>query len=151
MPCYTHKMAIVSWPQIVWRHCTLCIRNESVPKIIISDTINFFLKMQSAFWQFQTITVSECCLIKLLMYISFWKMYWYFSVENRQPREPALCQLYRHTFVLSIYRAVIKNITFTAEPRVHTTRVYIVLHYNYCILYIATCKWPLVLCCLIFD
>jgi len=24
MPCYTHKMAIVSWPQILWRHFTLC-------------------------------------------------------------------------------------------------------------------------------
>jgi len=27
--------------------------------------------------------------------------------------------------------------------------VYIVLDYNHCILYIATCKWPLALCCLI--
>jgi len=24
-PCYTHKMAIVSWPYILWRHLTLCI------------------------------------------------------------------------------------------------------------------------------
>ena len=24
--------------------------NESVPKIIINDTVNFFLKLQSAFW-----------------------------------------------------------------------------------------------------
>jgi len=29
------------------------------------------------------------------------KMYLYFSAGNGQPREPALCQLYRHTFVLS--------------------------------------------------
>ena len=29
----------------------------------------FFLKLQSACWQFQTITVPECCLIKLLPYI----------------------------------------------------------------------------------
>ena len=28
-----------------------------------------------------------------------WKIYWYFSIGNVQPREPALCQLYRHTFV----------------------------------------------------
>jgi len=27
--------------------------------------------------------------------------------------------------------------------------VYMVLDYNYCILYFATCKWPLALCCLI--
>jgi len=31
----------------------------------------------------------------------FQKMYLYFSAGNGQPREPALCQLYRHTFVLS--------------------------------------------------
>ena len=28
-----------------------------------------------------------------------WKIYLYFSTENGQPGEPALCQLYRHTFV----------------------------------------------------
>jgi len=26
MPCYTHKMAIVSWPYILWRHFTLSIQ-----------------------------------------------------------------------------------------------------------------------------
>ena len=26
-------------------------------------------------------------------------MYLYFSIGNGQPREPALCQLYRHIFV----------------------------------------------------
>jgi len=26
-------------------------------------------------------------------------MYYYFSTENGQPREAAVCQLYRHTFV----------------------------------------------------
>ena len=30
-----------------------------------------------------------------------WKMYSYFSIGNGQPREPALCQLYRRTFVPS--------------------------------------------------
>jgi len=34
---------------------------------------DLFLKKQSAFWQFQTITVSECCLKKLLPYILFEK------------------------------------------------------------------------------
>ena len=29
MPSYTHKMAIVSWPQITWRNFTLCIRHRS--------------------------------------------------------------------------------------------------------------------------
>jgi len=27
------------------------------------------------------------------------KIYLYFSIENGQPREPALCQLYRHSFI----------------------------------------------------
>jgi len=44
-------------------------------------------------------TVSECCLIKLLPYVLFEKRYLYFSTESGQPGEPALCQLYRHTFV----------------------------------------------------
>ena len=42
-----------------------------MPKIIINNTVNLFFKLQSAFWQFQTITVSACCLIELLMYILY--------------------------------------------------------------------------------
>ena len=41
-----------------------------MPKIILNDTINFF-KLHSAFCKFQTITVSECCLMKLLTYVLF--------------------------------------------------------------------------------
>ena len=37
------------------------------------NTINLFLKLQSAFCQFQTVTVSECCLTKLFSYILFEK------------------------------------------------------------------------------
>ena len=59
----------------------------------------FILKTQSAFWSFQTITVSECCLIKLLPYYIVGVCEKYFSIGNNQPREPALCQLYRHTFI----------------------------------------------------
>ena len=43
--------------------------------------------------------VSECCSIKLLSYILREKIYLYYSVGFGQPREPALCQLFRHTFV----------------------------------------------------
>ena len=38
-------------------------------------------------------------MIKLLPYILFEKYILYFSIGNGQPRESALCQLYRHTFV----------------------------------------------------
>ena len=33
-----------------------------------------------------------------------WKINWYSSIGNDQHREPALCQLYRHTFVPYCYR-----------------------------------------------
>jgi len=35
------------------------IENESMTKITTDNTINIFLKLQSAFYQFQTITVSK--------------------------------------------------------------------------------------------
>ena len=38
-----------------------------------NDAARFFLKLQSAFRYFQTVTVSECRLIKLLLYILFEK------------------------------------------------------------------------------
>ena len=47
--------------------------SESEPKITVNDKIKFFLKLQSAFWSFQTVTVSECCLIKFLPCILFEK------------------------------------------------------------------------------
>jgi len=40
--------------------CCNCTGHESVPKIIINDTLNLFFKLQLAFWYFETITVSEC-------------------------------------------------------------------------------------------
>ena len=67
-----------------------------MPKIITNDTIKFFSQTAISIWQFQTTTVSECCFTKLLPYSSFENIYSYFSVGNGQPREPALCQLYRH-------------------------------------------------------
>jgi len=39
------------------------------------------------------------CLTKVLPYILFQKIYLYFGAGNGRPREPALCQLYRHSFV----------------------------------------------------
>jgi len=61
------------------------IRNESVPKILTNDTINLFLKLQSACCQFQTITVSECCLIKLLPYILYEKYIYILALELASP------------------------------------------------------------------
>jgi len=36
---------------------------------------------------------------KIAIIYFIWKIYLYVSIGNGQPREPALCQLYRHTFV----------------------------------------------------
>jgi len=45
----------------------------------------FIFKLQSAFWYFQTITVSECCLIKLLLYILFQKYIYILALEMVSP------------------------------------------------------------------
>ena len=46
---------------------------------------------------------------KLLPCILFEKKYLYFSMGNGQPREPALCQLYRHIFVPYFTRATLRQ------------------------------------------
>jgi len=56
-----------------------------VPKIIINDTIKLVFKLQSAFWSFQTITVSECCLIKLHLYILFDKYIYILALKMASP------------------------------------------------------------------
>ena len=45
----------------------------------------FFLKLQSAFMKFQTITVSECCLIKLLLHNLFKKYIYILALEMPSP------------------------------------------------------------------
>jgi len=55
-----------------------------VPKILINDTV-CFLKLQSAFWQFQIVTVSECCLVKLLPYNLFEKCITILALELASP------------------------------------------------------------------
>jgi len=59
--------------------------NESVPKIIMNDIINLFFKLQSAFCWFQTITVSACCLTKLLPYILLEKYTYILALEMASP------------------------------------------------------------------
>jgi len=45
----------------------------------------FFLKQQSASWQFQTITFSECCSVKLRPYILFEKSTYILALEMAGP------------------------------------------------------------------
>jgi len=70
--------------------------NESVPKIIINNTLNLFFKLQSAFLNHNSFRVP---FYKSASVYFIWEIYLYFSIGNGQSREPALCQLYRHTFV----------------------------------------------------
>ena len=77
----------------------LFIGNESVPKIIINNTVNLLLKTEISILLISNQTVFGCCLIKIVSVCFIWKICLYFSIGNCQPRKPALCQLYRHTFV----------------------------------------------------
>ena len=47
--------------------------------------MNLFFKLQSAFWQSQTVTVFKCCLIKLPPYISFEKHIYILVLEMARP------------------------------------------------------------------
>ena len=76
--------------------------------MIINDVTNLFFSTAISILVISNRNSSECCLIKLLSYrpYSIWKICLHFNIENGQPREPALGQLYRHTFVPS-YRTYI--------------------------------------------
>jgi len=73
--------------------------NEIVPKIIINDKLNLFFKTAISIFVISNHN-SFRVLFDKIAYVSFiWKIYLYFCIGNGQPREPALCQLFRHIFV----------------------------------------------------
>jgi len=49
MPCFTHKMAIVSWPQILWRHFILPIA-ESVGVLQLGSWLKGLFAAQELNW-----------------------------------------------------------------------------------------------------
>ena len=68
------------------------------PKIIINNNEFIFLTAISILLISNQNTFRV--LFDKLAYMNFIrKIYLYFSIVNDLPREPALCQLYRHTFV----------------------------------------------------
>jgi len=85
----------------------MCLRrtgSENMPKIITNNTINlFFFKLQSAFCHFQTITFSECCLIKLLPYILLEK---YINILALEMASPGNQQYSNCIGALSLYDCV---------------------------------------------
>ena len=73
--------------------------NESVPKIIINNTMNLFFKSAINILVVSNHNSFRALFDKIASVYFIWKIYLYFSIGNCQPRKPALCQLYRHTFV----------------------------------------------------
>ena len=57
--------------------------------------------------------------LKLLPYVLFEKIYLYVCYRNGQPREPALCHLYRHTFLPCRSRYRLKTQRTMCHMRVH--------------------------------
>ena len=84
------------------------VGDESVPKIITNNTINVFLTAVSILL-ISNHNTFRVVFDKVASVILFEKIYLYFS--NGQPRKPALCQLYRHTFVTgTVYNKIEKLI-----------------------------------------
>ena len=73
------------------------IGNESVPKSMINNTINLFFKPAIGILIISNdnsfrVLFDEIASVKNVLFL-------YFSIGIGQPRDPALCQMYRHTFV----------------------------------------------------
>ena len=111
------------------RQPRLTIENERVRKIIMNNTINLFFKLLSAFGRFQTITVSEYCLIKLLPYILFAKYIYILALEMASPgnQHCANCigTLSFPVCVSTGRRALLPTSSgYTVPPRLQQTRLF---------------------------
>ena len=78
---------------------TMPIGNESLPKIVINGTINLFLKTAVSILPISNHNSFRVLFDKTASVYFIRKIYLHFSTGNGQRRKPALCQLYRHTFV----------------------------------------------------
>ena len=86
----------VSVKQLLLLSLRLSSRERKLPEITINSAINSFKTAASI------LVISNNSSLRMLFdkiaFIFYWKVYLYFSTGNGQPREPALCQLYWHTF-----------------------------------------------------
>ena len=95
----------------VWQRCAVCqlpfsydkrllpTGNESVQKIIINNTINLLFKATISILPISNHNCFRVLFDKIAFVYFIGKICLDFSIGNGQPREPALCQLYQHTFV----------------------------------------------------
>ena len=82
------------------------VGNESVSKIVINNTINSFVKTAISISLISNHNSFRTLFDKIVSVCYIWKIYLYFSIGNGQPWDPALCRLYRHTFVPNAVRCV---------------------------------------------
>jgi len=76
---------------------SLPIGNESVPKMIINDRTGLFFTNAVSIVVISNHNSFRVLFIKIVSVYFISKIYYYFSIGNGQPMEPALCHLYRHT------------------------------------------------------
>jgi len=141
----------------------MCLRrtgSENMPKIITNNTINLFFKLQSAFCHFQTITFSECYLIKLLLYILLDKYINILALEMASPgnQQCSNCigalssvsaQYYcSHRAVLSVEWSYLLRIAARHRVRVFvclsasiSPELHVLSSTFFCI-FCASCLWP---------
>ena len=70
-----------------------------MPKIVINDTINLFFQTAIGVLIILNRNSFRVLFDKIVSVYFICKIYLYFSIGNGQPREPALRQSYRRTFV----------------------------------------------------
>jgi len=82
-------------------HVSPELGNESMPKITINYTVNLFFNTAIRILVISNRNSFRVLFDRIATVYFTRKIYLYFSIRNGQPREPALCQLYRHTFAPS--------------------------------------------------
>ena len=74
-------------------------RDRKCAEIITNDTISLLFKSAISILVISNHNSFRVLFDKIASVYFISKIYLYFIIENGQPRKPALCQLYRHTFV----------------------------------------------------
>jgi len=93
-------------------------REQKCAENVINITINLFLNCNQHYGfsnhnSFRVLFDRP----KLASVHFIWKICLYYSIRNGQPREPALCQLYRHTFVSCISGENVRGIILFRRRR----------------------------------
>ena len=108
------------WP--VWRHVTIALRtarigNKSVPKIILDDTMNFFRKLQSAFFVISNHNSFRVLFDKSSSIFFIWKNILIFYHRKWPAQGTGTVSLYRRTFVPYSFFVPLVLYTLTVNPR----------------------------------